>query len=134
MPPTSDHQPNGGASIATAHVSTRRARLWHHIIRQVDGHRPSERVGWLVRPRHGRRCPCDPSLSRVAGEVRVISTSPKVVPRLNVTDLDELAEDYELAISLACKGQTGWPQTLSDLRMISFCLRYVARRLREGQL
>ena len=62
-----------------------------------------------------------------------MSTAPKVVPLLSATELDKLAQDYELAAaaSLASGDQTRWPQTLSDLLTVAFCLRYVARGLRE---
>jgi hypothetical protein len=64
-----------------------------------------------------------------------MSTLPKVVvPLLRADALDKLSDDYELAagVSLASGGQTGWPQTVSDLLTVAFCLRYVAGRLREG--
>jgi hypothetical protein len=65
------------------------------------------------------------------------STATSIVPLLRPDALDDLAENYELAaaVSLAGSVQTrDWPQTVHDLVTIAFCLRFVARRLREGPL
>jgi hypothetical protein len=63
-----------------------------------------------------------------------MSTTPlKVVPLLSPDNLDELADNYELAaaIAVASNGRADWPQTLNDLLTVAFALRYLARCLRE---
>jgi hypothetical protein len=59
-----------------------------------------------------------------------------VIPLLLcANELDRLAADYEraAAVSLVGGGQRDWPQTVHDLVSVAYCLRFVARHLREKQ-
>jgi hypothetical protein len=57
----------------------------------------------------------------------------QVLPLIRPAALDKLAEDYEraAAVSLANGEKANWPQTVNDLLVVAFALKYLARQVRE---